>query len=87
MSLGPLPASAGPLPQLGTMSFFLLHLPAGFQATNRNAQDFATGTLTITAPTDAHVGDEWAVAIFADNGVPPQAEQDLFIKIVKAPTF
>ncbi|MBV8069266.1 MAG: hypothetical protein JO270_05135 [Acidobacteriaceae bacterium] len=92
MSSQPLPASAGPLPQYSTygekwMSFYLLHSPDGFQVTNRNAEGFATGTLTITAPADAHVGDEWAVAIFADNGVPPQAEQDLFIKIVAPPTF
>ncbi|MBV8810059.1 MAG: hypothetical protein JO033_15410 [Acidobacteriaceae bacterium] len=84
MSSAPLPASSGPLPQGGNwMSFFLLRLPAGFEASNRNAEGFATGTLTIKAPSDALVGAEYLVGIFADNGVQPQAEQDLYIKIAK----
>lgn len=84
ISSGSLPASSGHLPQGGKwMSFHLLRLPAGFDASNLNAEGFATGTVTITAPSDAVVGQEFLVAIFADNGVPPAAEQDLFIKIVK----
>jgi hypothetical protein len=95
MSSAPLPESSGPLPapsfrtpssEYGKwMSFYTLHLPPGFEATNRNAEGFATGTLTIKAPPDAPVGYEWVVGIFADNGVQPQAEQDIFIKIVKPP--
>ena len=78
-----LPASSGPLPQGGHwMSFYQLHLPAGFEATNLSAEGFATGTLRIKAPSNAVVGEEFLVGIFADNGVPPQAEQDLYIKIV-----
>jgi hypothetical protein len=65
------------------MSFSLLRLPAGFEAGNRNAQGFATGTLTITAPPDARVGNEYLVGIFANNGVQPGAEQDIYIRIVK----
>jgi hypothetical protein len=84
MSSEALPASSGLLPQGGKwMSFFLLHLPAGFEASNRNAEGFATGTLKIKAPSDAVIGEEFVVGIFADNGVQPQAEQDIFIKIVK----
>ena len=84
MSSKSFPASSGLLPQGGQwMSFYTLHLPAGFEATNLNAEGFATGTLRIKAPSDAVVGEEFLVGIFADNGVRPQAEQDLYIKIVK----
>ncbi|MFZ0592116.1 MAG: putative Ig domain-containing protein [Bryobacteraceae bacterium] len=88
MSSGRLPASSGPLPSFSAagekwMSFYLLHLPAGFTASNLNAEGFATGTLTIQAPPSAPLGAQYAVAIFADNGVQPQAEKDIFIKIVK----
>lgn len=88
MSPAPLPASSGPLPSFSAegekwMSFSLLRLPAGFTASNVNAQGFATGTLTIKAPADAVLGAEYLVGIFANNGVQPQAEQDIYIKIVK----
>ena len=85
MSSQALPASPGPLPQgRKWMSFYLLRLPAGFEATNLSAEGFATGTLRIKAPSDAVVGEEFLVGIFADNGVAPQAEQDLYIKIVSS---
>ncbi len=83
MSPGPVPASAGPLPQGDWMSFYLLHLPKGATATNLNAEGFATGTLTIQAPSEGIVGEEWLFGAFADNGFKPQAEKDIYIKIVK----
>ncbi len=92
MSSEPLPASAGPLPPERCcgpqwMSFSPFRLPRDFKASNVNAEGFATGTLTIQAPADESlVGREWAVVIFAANGVTPRAEQDSVIKIVKPPT-
>jgi hypothetical protein len=72
MSSEPLPASYGPLPQGGNwMSFRLPFGPE--EASNRNAEGFATGTLTIKATPGIPVGNYQYVEIHADNGVQPQA--------------
>ena len=65
------------------MKFTVTGLPAGLHASNRNAADFTTGTLTIQGtPSDSNVGD-YPVQITAQNGVGTPAQQTLALKIVK----
>ena len=83
MSSEPLPASAGPLPPelcCGPqwMSFSPFRLPPDFKASNRNAEGFATGTLTIRGTPPR--GD-YPVTITAQNGVGSPAQQTLTLKI------
>ncbi len=81
MSSAPVSASSGPLPQGGWMSFSVTGLPAGLEASNRNSQGFATGTLTIGGtPPNSSLGN-YQVKITALNGVGQPADQMLTLMI------
>ena len=86
-SMSSRPLSASEASQGGNwMSFVFIHLPPGAKATNLNAEGFATGTLTIQAPTEGLVGQEWLFGAIASNGVKPDAQKDIYIKIVRPST-